>query len=370
MQTAHGVRARLGHSTRFAVRSTCALALGLGFMARPDFAAAQSGMEIYSGEPMQTIGLTVSPWGSGTAEENTKTYYSGQASLKIVTQGYYQGANIAFHKPFDLSSYATNKNAILQFALLVVDPSATGTSGKGGPGGFPGGPGGPGGFPGGPGGSGFGAQSGGAPPGLGGPGGRGGFPGGPGGGLSGGPGNMMGKGGSGGMRTEQAKSLQHLRLLMITASGKPLEMVLPMSYAREDNQWKLFNIPVPAVPGLTADDAKIQEIRIFGDTSTTLYLGKISVVVDNTPLRVERIDEKVVGVKDTYRYTTSATAGATPLKYSWDWDASDGIQEESTGRSVKHTYYKPGDYTVTVTVSDAFGTKPPVTTTFQVHVHP
>jgi hypothetical protein len=378
MQTPFGVPTRLRGATRCALGASFALALGSGFIARPAPAAAQSGMSIYSGEPMQVAGLTLSPWGSGNIEENTKTYYSGQASLKIVTQGFYQGADINFRKPFDLSSYATNKNAILQIALLVLDPSATGAGGRNGfpgrQGGFPGG-----GFPGGSGGSG-------APPGLGGPGGRGGgFPGAPGGsggfpggqgggfpggsgGFPGGPGGMMG-GRGGTMRTEQAKSLQNLRLVMMTTTGKSLEMVLPISYAREDNDWKLFNIPVPAIPGLAAGDAKIQEIRLFGDTSTTMYLGKISVVVDNTPLRVERIDEKNVGAKETYRYNASATAGATPLKYTWDWDASDGIQEESVGRSVTHAYYKPGDYKVTLTVSDAFGTKPPVTTTFMVHVH-
>jgi hypothetical protein len=369
MQTEKRTPARFGQSTRFALRTTCALALGLGSLAGPKFAAAQTGMPIYSGETLQSAGLTVSPWGSGTIDESQKAVYSGQNSLKIVSQGYYQGANIAFSKPFDLSRYAANKNAILQFALLVVDPAATGNTGGRG---FPGGPGGSS-FPGGPPpGLGSGARSGGFPGGQGGgfPGGpgSGGYPGGPGAGGYGAYGGMGSKGGA--MRTEQAKSLAHLRLLMITASGKPLEMVLPVNYAREDNQWKLFNIPVPAIPGLTADDAKIQEIRIFGDTSTTLYLGKISVVVDNTPLRVERQDEKNVGVKETYRYTATATAGATPLKYSWDWDASDGIQEESVGRIVKHTYYKPGDYTVTLTVSDAFGTKPPVSTTFKVHVHP
>jgi hypothetical protein len=335
------------------LRLAFTLAVGLGILLHPGSASAQgTGMPIYTGETLQSGALTVSAWGSGTVEENLKTFYSGSSSLKIVTQGYYQGATIKFKRPFDLGAYAANKNALIQFVVLVPETGAQGMGGMGSKGlggsSFSGGSS----FPGGPG-----AQGGSS------------FPGGSGSSFPGGPGGRGGRGGMGGMRTQQAQTLQHLRLLMITTTGKPLEVLVPLSYAREENQWKLLSIPVPAIGGLSADDAKIQEVRVFGDTTTTLYLGKIGVVVDSTPIKVEPQDEKNVSARDTYRYIATASAGATPLKYSWDWDASDGIQEESVGRVAHHAYYKVGDYTITVTVTDAYGTKAPASTSFKVHVH-
>lgn len=42
-------------------------------------------------------------------------------------------------------------------------------------------------------------------------------------------------------------------------------------------------------------------------------------------------------------------------KYSWDFDSSDGIQEDFTGVAPIHTYTKGGTYLVTLTVYDALG---------------
>ncbi len=41
------------------------------------------------------------------------------------------------------------------------------------------------------------------------------------------------------------------------------------------------------------------------------------------------------------------------LAYSWDFNASDGISEDGSGRSVLWTFVGPGNYTVTLTVSDS-----------------
>ncbi len=41
-----------------------------------------------------------------------------------------------------------------------------------------------------------------------------------------------------------------------------------------------------------------------------------------------------------------------PLTYSWDFDASDGIQEDAIGVRVNHTYTARGNYTITLTVDD------------------
>jgi hypothetical protein len=159
-------------------------------------------------------------------------------------------------------------------------------------------------------------------------------------------------------------------MLLISGDGRPTEFLLPLASAHDDNNWKLISIPVAAIPGISAGNAQIKEVDIFGDSPTPMYLGKISVVVDETPIRVDPIEEIVVPRNDRRRYTVRATGGSTPLKYSWDWDSSDGLQEEGVGRSVTHAYVRAGDYMATVTVSDLYGLKPPVKMNFKVHVTP
>ncbi len=145
--------------------------------------------------------------------------------------------------------------------------------------------------------------------------------------------------------------------------------MLPVATGVQENQWRLVSIPVSQIPGISADNAHFSEVRLFGDSSGVMYVGRIGVVIDSTPIKLEPVSDKDVSTKNHYRYTASANAGATPLKYSWDWDDKDGIQEESVGRNVDHVYYKEGDYVGTLTVSDAYGVKAPVITHFKIHAH-
>jgi hypothetical protein len=63
-----------------------------------------------------------------------------------------------------------------------------------------------------------------------------------------------------------------------------------------------------------------------------------------------------------------AVGGISPLQYSWDFDNSDGLQEDATGQRVVHVFRKesptlgnsdPKPYIVTLTVSDVSGAKKP-----------
>ncbi len=339
---------------RMRMSASLALLVGTGMMVVvaigvPCPAAGQNagvGTSIYRGDTPQVSGITLTSWGSGTVESDTKLVFSGSQSLKITTQGLYQGARIALGTPTDLGPYLSNQYADLQFVIRTPG-SGRGQGGFAGfRGGFPGGfSGGPGGFPGGPGGF---------------PGGPGGFPGGQGGR---GP---FGQGGQPGQQQQQ--QLENLRVLLITSGDKALEMRLPLVYARNENQWQVVSIPIKAISGLSTDDAKIKEVRIFGDAQATFWLGQIRVAVDATPIVVQPVVEKVVPRNVIDRYIGTATGGYTALKYTWDFDASDGIQDEGEGRVVTHAYYKSGDYVATLTVSDLYGIKPAAKTTFKVHI--
>lgn len=339
-------------------------------LARPALAAGQgeAGTFIYRGDTSQVSGITVSSWGSGTVEEDTKLAYSGVQSLRITTQGLYQGAQITLGTPVDLGPYLTNKGAFLQFTVRLPGDTSGRGGFLGGRGGFPGGfPGGPGGFPGGPGG--FPGGPGGFPGGPGGlqGGGRGGFPG----GFPGAPGGFGGRGARGQTGGSQAaEPLSQLRVLLISDSDKAVEFMLPIAYGRNDGQWRQLNIPITAISGLKADNARIKEIRIFGDSPTTFWLGRIGVALDATPITVGRMADKFIPRNARDRFAASANGGLSALKYTWDFNAADGLQDEMEGRAVTHSFFKSGEYTVTVTVSDYYGIKPSAKSSIHVRVTP
>ncbi len=297
-------------------------------------------VSIFNGTPVQSSGITLNSWGSGSITEDQKSIYSGSESLRIVTHGQFQGASLRLAHPIDLGSFVADKGAYLQLAVLMptTGGAAGGTGGPsvGPPGGFPGG------FPGGPGG----------PGGL---------------SSSGGPGGKFGGGAA--AATGQRSAINNIRMVLLRPGGKGTEVVLPVASGALDSAWRLVSVSVGAIPGITQDNAKFSEIRLFGDSPGVMYVGRIGVVVDNAPIKIEPVIDMIVGVRAPYRYVASASAGPTPLKYSWDWDNADGIQEESVGRSVTHTYYKEGDFVGTLTVSDVYGFKAPVSTRFKIHVH-
>ena len=140
--------------------------------------------------------------------------------------------------------------------------------------------------------------------------------------------------------------------------------------------WSTMAIPVVALAGLKQTSGEVKEVDIFGDSPATIYLGELRVIRDETPIRVDDLPDQTIAVNVTVSFTASADAGVTPLKYEWDFDSTDGVNVDAEGRVVKHKYRKsPKDnknntvpITVTLTVSDPYGLKKPVTRTAKVYV--
>lgn len=301
---------------------------------------AQSGLDIYNGV-MSASAYTLFPIGSGSIKPDTNLAYTGTTSFSIATQGYYQGGGLALKTPVNLAPYLSNPDAYLTFAVYLPNNQNNGIPGYngrypgyGGPMGYPGfPPTGPTGFPGFPGYPGY-------------PGARGGF------------------------NTSTRKAvLQNFRVELVTTNGKKTEALLPLSYASQNNNWYMLSIPVSALPGLSADDAQIAQIRLFGDAPANFNVGRIAVVIDQSPVSGLSLPEQLVGVGQMITYSVYPTAGIRPLKIWWDWDASDGIQLESEGRAVRHAYYVEGDYTATVMAMDPYTGRILAKSTFHVHVH-
>jgi hypothetical protein len=377
---------RSGRAGRFALTLAAAglAAVSIACVLHPSPASGQATkpakappiLTIFRGDNAQASGLALAAWGSGSIDEDTSKVYNGSESLRIVTHGLYQGASLVLNRPVDLGPYLGNKYAYLQIALIPPPPNtgvANNGPGGGGPGGLSGS--GPGGLLGGgqfgpP--AGAGGQGSGSIPGYGSYGGKGGQ----------GPGTP----GSGGGNTkakltfQKNRNLLNLRVVLVTGSGRSLDVLMPLSSAVDDNQWKLVSIPVAMIPSIKAGDTLIKEVRVFGDAPATINVGSISVVEDSSPITVDPISDKTAQARAEYPYRAVGHAGITPLVYSWDWDASDGIQDETQGRVITHIFRRPTlyneatkkemDTVVTVTVSDLYGIKPPARTSFRVHVTP
>ena len=354
------------------------LLTGLGLIAlgwtvpSPIFAqVVMNGPTLYQGEPSASSGAKLSSWGSGTIlEDNKGVFGTGTMSLRIVTHGLYQGASLQLGKAVDLGPYVENKYAYL--SLILVPPASPNptTAGSGGPGS-----------------SSLGKGRG---PGLGSSGGPGsGYPGeggNPGDGGSGG-GSYGGRGEGGGLKSnslavkyQTPHAMQNIRMVLVTSTGRQLEALLPLDSAVDDGPWKRVSIPISVIPGIKAEDARIKEVRLFGDSPGAMRVGNIGVTVDETPITVDSLPNRDLARLATHEFRVAAHGGITPLVVSWDWDASDGIQDEAQGRSVTHQFRRESlydrntnkilDNIVTVTVRDLYGIKKPVTTKFAIHVTP
>jgi len=371
-------------------------------------ASAQQELIIFKGEQAASAGLLLGGWGSGDIRETGEAVYIGSTSLQVVTQSFYQGGRIVLQQPVSVAAFANDPNAYLLFQVRL--PRGTGSlyaSGYGrgvGMGGIPGLPGfggaemggiigARGGRMGGPvAGTGRAAgRAGGAPggitgppmggPGMGAPPGIGGLPGAPGtgtgrrtGGMAGGVPRIPGYG-YGGYRTglttptTVTRVMRQMRVVVVTTDGKQYEAVAPFDPPLADEEgWFPIGIALGAFKGMPPN-AQIREIRLFGDAYGVFYVGEIRVATDPTPITGDAGEEQIVAANDLVRLEARASAGITPLRYSWDFDARDGIQEDAVGRVVTTRYRRPGEYTVTLTVTDVFGLKKPFVATTKITVN-
>ena len=309
---------------------------------------------IYTGTAVAVEGLKLGGWGSGLATEDNTYRTIGDKSIKIETNGYYSGARISFDQPRDLTEQKQDPYGFIEF-IIRFQPGKAKPASSGGPmGGYPSGSGG--GSPSGPSGGEFGTGS---------P--AGGYPG--------------GDGGSG----EQSLSpdTHKMKVVLVCEEGTFVASHFPVTLQpAQEEGWFSVAIPYVAFKGMEkAQTVKVKEMRIFGDSKDTFWIGEIKPTSDDEPITVDPIDELEVSVGEAVEFRAAAAGGISPLHYSWDFDLSDSIQEDATGPYVVHVFRKkspdvPGQagelqpYVVTLTVSDLSGAKRPVRRQTSVIVNP
>ena len=305
-----------------------AAALGLAFavtgttMSRS--AHAQAGgpssrisVGLFQGDLEQNANVTLGSWGSGRAERSKDNVLIGDSSIRLTTQGFYQGGRLDFNNPVDLSPAFQNPNAYLRMRVRFSGNNSTQNS--------------------------FDPNS--------------------------------------GQTSQRAASpFNRMRFLLTMADGSTHELIRPVSLAPTDDPdaYAPITFPLSALVTKKADGtagtipagnaAKVKSLAIFGDTYAVFNVGEIGVIVDETEISVQPLDLPPIFANDNISFVGSAEGGATTLKYSWDFDASDGIQSDAEGRVISHAFKKAGKFTITLTVSDVDGIKKPSTTTAEVEV--
>lgn len=292
-------------------------------------------------EPTQTAetqGIKLTGWGSGSVAEDDTVVFDGGNSLRISSRNFFQGGKIVFTNPIDLTAQYGAKEDLLKLTLNIPD---NGTSGSGGRAGGPTGAG-------------------------------GGRP-------SGGPGSLGagGEGGGGGGPVaqgspSQAKPVSKVRMVFTTTDGKHGEAYLDVSTSLKDERgWFTVGIPLQAINGFENTNKKLASMAISLDSVATVYLGQAAILRDSTPVFAEpNVRELNLAFGDEFIFTAAGSAGATPVKFLWDFDAKDGITVDAEGPVVRRKFRKDGNFTITLTAVDIYGLKQPYKTTIQVIVNP
>lgn len=272
---------------------------------------------LFLGDLEQNSNVTLGSWGSGRAERSKDNIFVGDSSIRLTTQGLYQGGRLEFKNPVDLSESFKNPNAYVRMRVRFSGNNATQNS--------------------------FDPNS-------------------------------------GETARRAASPFTHMRFLLTMADGSTHELIRPVSIAPTDDPdaYVPISFPVSALvkknadgtrgAAPTGDAARVKQMAIFGDTYAVFNVGEINVIMDETEISVQPLEIPPVFANDNISFIASAEGGATTLHYSWDFDSSDGIQSDAEGRSIRHAFKKEGKYTVTLTVSDVDGIKKPAVTTAEVEV--
>jgi len=290
--------------------------------------AARAEVMLFKGDPAPSAGLIIGGWGSGTAEESSEKVFVGSRSIRMKTQGLHEGGRIDLKDPIDLLAEPLDGTEYLQ---VVVSFTKMKTPLAGG--GYP-------------------------VPGVG-------YP------RTGGVPTYWGS--SFGDVEFATPEVSRVRVVLQASDGRSIESTMDVP-SQTDEGWYKVAAPFKVLGLKQGETFPVARVLVFTDIADTVYVGQIGTVRDNTPITVNvDQDEEVVAQGDVITFRGQAEAGASMLRYSWNFGDRDKSGqpggEDAVGEIVRHKFTKAGDFTVTLTVSDAWGIKEPATATVQVTVN-
>ncbi|HOJ20154.1 MAG TPA: PKD domain-containing protein [Armatimonadota bacterium] len=297
----------------------CVAAIAVNLAARP---AAAAERVLFDGQPPAPAGITLGGWGSGSATYTGEEQYEGGGVLRIKVRDFYQGARLDFREPIDLTPVLRQANAYLSLTVKL------GGSAQAAPAVAP--------------------DMGMLAPGM-------------------DPGAMPG------MAAPQAPVAKVTKLRIVLQGETGSFELYPMhDIEPTDTGWVTVGIPLESLKERIGEGTfRVKRLVLTANAPDTLSVARIQAINDDTEITADATPSQFneIPVGQPVRFTAEARAGVTPLKLCWDFDASDGVQEEAVGASVEHTFSKPGRYTVTFTAKPADqADKQPRVTTMEIQV--
>jgi hypothetical protein len=264
------------------------------------------------GKSIKDQKIALQGWGNGTMSETDEMSFQSNRSIRVSTRNFFHGGRMTFAEHIKLSEIFDSKTSLVRIMFFVPDARLRID------------------------------RQGGIPT------------------------------GSGGVMLLE-NPINELRLIFTTTDDKMSEIFLPIdtTFAVERG-WRSAAFPLSAVRGFDRTNKIVKTIGVSANATVSMYLGDIRVVTDETPIKGELVGPKSMNLAlgDEVLLRATGSAGASVLKYEWDFDSSDGIQADSEGQSVRRKFRKAGNYTVTVKISDYYGLKEPVLLTIAVKVNP
>ena len=283
-------------------------------------------ISLYRGQEVAASNVKLAAWGSGNATETKDNTFVGDNAIKITTQGLYQGGRVEFKSPVDIAPALANKKTYLRFQVRF-NPQGNLTESF--------------------------------------------------------------NDATGGSTQRLGPIFTYMRYIIQMADGKKYEVVRPFELPPTDdpNAYVALAFPVQALlkaaakmPGgaakLSGDGAKLKSITICGDKYQQFNVGEIEIITDDTEIDVADLDEQIVFFDNDTVFAASAQGGASTLHFAWDFDASDGFQEQGIGRTANYVYrprnlnneVQSKKYMVTLRVSDIDGIKETKEKTVEIEV--
>lgn len=288
------------------LRVALTTAAAVAVMASGAFAKSDD-VHIYKGDSLSQAGISVGSWGSGLAAESNEKVLTGSKSIKVITQSLYAGGRLDFAEPVPLFKDGIDPKRYVLFTFFFNETQTIDPTG-----------------------------------------------------------------GAGWMWDVEPYTMPiatKVRFVFVGDNGQAVSVEQPTTELDPDDNWVRVAVPLAkfkSVEGLK--EFNLKRLLIFTDAKGILFLGEVKLITDNTPIKVDSLAKQTIAVYDEQYWTANASAGISPLKYSWDFNKGNGIQEESTDKVGRYVYTQSGDYTITLTVSDADGLKTPVTVTTDVSV--
>lgn len=278
----------------------------LGLIASQACARADE-VYIYKGGPLSPDGITVNSWGSGLAKESQEKVFNGSQSVRITTESMYSGGRMDFSQPITLFSDGVDNKRYIVFTFFFQEVQTVDPA--------------------------------------------------------------AGTADAYDVEPYSIPRANKIRFVFISDTGASVSAEEPTRPLDPDDNWVRVAVPLAKFKMPSGvNEFRLKRLLIFSDVKSTIYLGEIKLVSDDSPIKVDKFDKRTIAVMDPVFFVPAVEAGISSLKYTWDFDEANGVQPECTDMVGKYVYTKGGDFNITVTVSDVDGIKTPVTVKFPIEV--